>query len=123
MELNSGINWNLVPINYPVMVSDDEEHWYKGYFYRQVEDGFQTFPEPMNYVKNLSNYPATWYYIKPVEDVTVEKLIENYDKYCMQFSFEDCQNNKCKYKKYDERGQNLCHYNWLLDHYNLTEKE
>lgn len=122
MELKN-IDWNLVPMNTLVYVSDDEENWYKGYFYRRVKNGFQTFPEPMNYASNLSDMAVTWFYIKPYEEITVKNLIENYEKHCMQFSFEDCQNNKCKYKEYDECGQSLCHFNWLLDHYNLTEKE
>ena len=122
MELNN-INWNLVPMNTLVWVSDDEENYYKGYFYRQVEDGFQTFPEPMNYDRNLSDMAVTWYYIKPYEEITVEEIDKGYNSHCKQYTLRECWDKKCKYYELDEDGDLKCKLNWLLDHYNLTEKE
>lgn len=116
-------NWNLVPMNTLVMVSDDNEHYYKGYFYRQVEDGFQTFPEPMNFARNLSDMAVTWFYIKPYDEITVDKLDEEYESYCDGISSDDCRDRKCKYHGFNEKGYPTCGFNWLLDHYNLTEKE
>lgn len=116
------IDWSKVPVDTKVLVKNSENGgWEKRHFAGFINGEVATFSNGMTSWSTLRpNNPilVSWKYAKlvPEETTTNKKIDDEFKAYCHKVRCSECdykprRNNKCD-----------CHFNWLVNNYNLYKK-
>lgn len=62
--IEPGVDWSKVPVDTPILVSDDEKHWHRRYFAKRSDGKFYTFSDGSTSWSAEVGHVTSWLYAK-----------------------------------------------------------
>ena len=67
IEPTQQVDWSKVPVDTPILVSDDEKHWHRRYFAKRSDGKFYTFSDGSTSWSAEVGHVTSWLYAKLAE--------------------------------------------------------